>query len=857
MDLVQLATGLTVLTAGLMVLCLLVAGLCACTSSRRKTVKHCETSQVEFEANAKHGLQPFQPILRQTVHREPNPSDTFPRPSDTFLRPSDTFLRPTHTFPRPFDTFPRPNPIGVIVEAPQFYPILEKITLSQQPANAYVESKPRTRFDSSCKLSSFVGTGKEFAPADVPTVRAVIRRGLLLKEIKCHGGVDVKNYPVKEIARDLAPLVMKQWLKANVLFVTPVIVTERQIVAKIELAWNKAYNVAQGRGKKIDREKVVGKLDRLFDIVSCQHPILLCAESGSGCAGPSSCNEVVHTLCSCKREEKVPKLELQWLMSQRKKIGEKGGMQMAAADLPFSKKQNKIAENKAKLEEAVKRRKAKEERVAEDLLEREEQEIKEQEMEDLELDEAADPMELGDTILPPLPSQQEVKEAREIASALLEEKLGDQAHLVTRYLDSHRLRKNHMPVPNTAAESMRFDVSPAAGAAVATGYLKDLIAAGHLSKDLSYLTLDPNKLRRARQSVMTRAQKEDLEKARKERIKAIYFDGRKDKTRAMLPDLCGRLHPKIVKEEHVSVTQEPEGSYLGHFTPEPAVYPDKPAKMVAVGLYDMLVKCDSTDTVDTLGGDSYNGNTGWKGGTNAHLEKMLCHKCHWAVCMCHTNELPLRHLIDKLDGKTSSKDGFTGPVGKLLSNVPDMEMNYDYEPLPGGEDLIVLPPNIVKGLCTDACTSYKYCAAVKTGILSPEVAGLKPGKIVHSRWLTTGESLLMMWTRKHGLTGRDLEILKTLVLFCLRSYFKLYFEIKVKHYLVHGPYHILTQLRILKSLPMEVRDIVTPYIRTGAWYAHSECVLLSLLGSDVAEDRSFAIQWIFKIRGERSWGTSV
>ena len=40
MDLVQLATGLTVLTAGLMVLCLLVAGLCACTSSRRKTVKH-------------------------------------------------------------------------------------------------------------------------------------------------------------------------------------------------------------------------------------------------------------------------------------------------------------------------------------------------------------------------------------------------------------------------------------------------------------------------------------------------------------------------------------------------------------------------------------------------------------------------------------------------------------------------------------------------------------------------------------------------------------------------------------------------------------------------------------------------
>jgi hypothetical protein len=54
----------------------------------------------------------------------------------------------------------------------------------------------------------------------------------------------------------------------------------------------------------------------------------------------------------------------------------------------------------------------------------------------------------------------------------------------------------------------------------------------------------------------------------------------------------------------------------------------------------------------------------------------------WRRCFATsvTNELPLRHLIDKLDGKTSSKDGFTGPVGKLLFSVPDMEMNYDYEP---------------------------------------------------------------------------------------------------------------------------------------------------------------------------------
>ena len=59
-----------------------------------------------------------------------------------------------------------------------------------------------------------------------------------------------------------------------------------------------------------------------------------------------------------------------------------------------------------------------------------------------------------------------------------------------------------MPVPTTAAESLRFEVSPAAEAAVASGFLRDLIDAGYLSKDKAYLALDPSKVRRARESVM-------------------------------------------------------------------------------------------------------------------------------------------------------------------------------------------------------------------------------------------------------------------------------------------------------------------------------------------------------------------
>ena len=89
---------------------------------------------------------------------------------------------------------------------------------------------------------------------------------------------------------------------------------------------------------------------------------------------------------------------------------------------------------------------------------------------------------------------------------------------------------------------------------MASGFLKDLIEAGHLSQEMSYLALNPCKLRRARQGVMASAQKQDTVRATEETIRAISFDGRKDNTRVLLPSSDGSLHPQMIKEEHISVT---------------------------------------------------------------------------------------------------------------------------------------------------------------------------------------------------------------------------------------------------------------------------------------------------------------
>ena len=112
------------------------------------------------------------------------------------------------------------------------------------------------------------------------------------------------------------------------------------------------------------------------------------------------------------------------------------------------------------------------------------------------------------------------------------------------------------------------------------------------------------------------------------------------------------------------MTSEPDGCYRMHYTPSEAIPPNKPAQEVAIGLYEWLVRHGQDSSILVLGGDSTNSMIGWKGGAIAWVEKYLNRKTFWAICQIHTNELPLRHLIEKLDGKTLSKSGFSGPIGK-------------------------------------------------------------------------------------------------------------------------------------------------------------------------------------------------
>ena len=217
-------------------------------------------------------------------------------------------------------------------------------------------SKVKTR-SSTTAISDFIGPGKDFIPSELPTNRAVIQKGILLKEQKsmtCN--LHHNKYSNKDLASDLIPFVLAQWRKANVKFQQPVIIGEKSLYYRIKTLWEKVENVAWGRTKAKVKEELILKLDKLMDLITCPHKILLCEHDMSGCSSPQNCKSKAHINCTCIFSKKIPTMELRWLYSQRNKTGEKSDMQMGHADKIETTKLRKKYKRKISDEKAYEKR---------------------------------------------------------------------------------------------------------------------------------------------------------------------------------------------------------------------------------------------------------------------------------------------------------------------------------------------------------------------------------------------------------------------------------------------------------------------------------------------------------------------
>lgn len=72
------------------------------------------------------------------------------------------------------------------------------------------------------------------------------------------------------------------------------------------------------------------------------------------------------------------------------------------------------------------------------------------------------------------------------------------------------------------------------------------------------------------------------------------------------------------------------------------------------------------------GCDNTSVNTGTKGGLIFCFERSIKHPVHWAGCLMHLIELPLKAALTKFTGGTSGSSSFKGELGKMIQKIDEI-----------------------------------------------------------------------------------------------------------------------------------------------------------------------------------------
>ena len=415
----------------------------------------------------------------------------------------------------------------------------------------------KTRHTSGTKLEQYLGKGTALLPDELPTLRSVLRQGMLFKEERVlQEGKAVANrsytYSVSEMISDMVKSIRVQWSRANVDFKEPVILSDDAIKKKLKLAWETAQNISVKKISKAAQIKLFeDKLDKLLDITRCRCPILLCKDFGcpdkcsrckqcgrcgqcKKCKECEECKQGAHISCSCTKDVKIPILELRFILAQREKTAEKGAMKISViVDMVEQKKKNKQEARRELDRERDENRNEKEDRATEDLHQRKEMERQEGRM-------------------------QEMLHKENDHEILSEEVLTVSDHLAVR---------NMMDVSGLASTAVRYSASSRMAAACASAFLGDLIHAGVLPPESASLAVDKSKLRRAMEKVTDAARMRGEERLKEVSPKCIMFDSRIDKKTLVMyhDEETGKNYPRVEAEDHYTVT-DGDGNYLHHFT---------------------------------------------------------------------------------------------------------------------------------------------------------------------------------------------------------------------------------------------------------------------------------------------------
>lgn len=265
--------------------------------------------------------------------------------------------------------------------------------------------------------------------------------------------------------------------------------------------------------------------------------------------------------------------------------------------------------------------------------------------------------------------------------------------------------------------------------------------------------------------------------------------------------------------------------------------------------FSVLEDYNSSESLQAIVMDNTPLNTGFQGGLCACLEKKLERKLHLIGCFLHINELPLRHLIRNLDGKTKSGNKFSGDIGMQL-DAEDLHMRdlVRFESIP--TQCQRPDDKVLEDLSDDQRLLLEYALGVSLGTVDYKYAKRKPGPVNHSRWLTTATRIMYLYTR----TVEPTETLKTLVTFIVQIYAPVWFMVKHVNNFTKGPMILFDIIGAMKEVEKKRKVNITEklfeVLQRNAYCCLGENFLASLLFSSSAAHRKLAIDKILKIRSE-------
>ncbi|XP_065665091.1 uncharacterized protein LOC136086713 [Hydra vulgaris] len=436
----------------------------------------------------------------------------------------------------------------------------------------------------------------------------MLRYGIFLREIN---DKNVRNYTVDHLVTDMLPALLGQWLKASTLFTYPVIIHEKTIFKKLKCLWKPAVDFSIGRGKKAEKERFSLKFDNLVDILFCKCKLILCTEYKCD----SKCMEKIHIKCKCKRDEKIPVLELQFIHYQRTKIGSFETFHIGGAD----RKESKRIEIKQQKQRTI--------------------EVNKEDKPDETFNqiEQIDCMHKNESLSLLLPHIEQDYEYSENVQGIYinscsssfkdgsgQKTIQSDNQTQCKFSLNHVLNLktcsiyNTMSIENIALASMRHHTSLRETAEIATATLID---AKIISKSDCHLIIDHNKVKRAQEKFAKKLNNQFEVDLEKNPVSCLFFDGRVDATK-MFIEVNKRSFPSLIKEEHYSFVKDPGGDYLFHFVSD-MTNNKKKAEVIADHIVDWLNRKNQNQNLMAIRGDSTNVNTGWAGGVMQWVEKKL------------------------------------------------------------------------------------------------------------------------------------------------------------------------------------------------------------------------------------------